>query len=173
LAASIFKEINEAYSVLSDKKKRKAYNENEYAYLKKNSATTAILAEHIYLQSLDLYKTILNADPFRLNTDALHYRVLQLLQPVHIKILQSGNDLATNNTLIKQVLFSCRFFTKHELEPVLQSLNELAKENDEGRWLIVRFLKQQRIAAWWDKYKIAVAIIITVALCAFLFMIIK
>ena len=173
LSESIFKEINEAYLVLSDKYKRSAYNRNEYAHLKKGDATTAILPEDIYMQSTQLYKSVLNADAFRLNIDALHYQILQLLQPIHVGILQSHNDSTINNALIKQVLFSCRFFTEQDLEPILERLNELNKDNKEGQLSIAHFLKQQRRSNWWNKYKIVIAIIITLLLCTILFVVIR
>ena len=173
LAESIFKEINEAYFVLSDKYKRSAYNRNEYAHLKKGDPITAILPEDIYMQSTQLYKSVLNADAFRLNTDALHYQVLQLLQPIHISILQSHNDSIINNALVKQVLFSCRFFAEQDLEPILDRLEELTKDNREGQLFIADFLKQQRRSNWWNKYKIVVAIMITLLLCIILFVAIR
>ena len=79
LAEAVFKEIAEAYDVLSDAKKREDYHYKRfYTYNYKYAAAQTATPQSILNDAIKLQKLIEKADPFRINRDALLFQLQQI-----------------------------------------------------------------------------------------------
>ena len=88
LAEAVFKEIAEAYDVLSDAKKREDYHYKRfYTYNYKHAAAQTATPQSILNDAIKLQKLIEKADPFRINRDALLFQLQQILSADNLSLL--------------------------------------------------------------------------------------
>jgi curved DNA-binding protein CbpA len=167
LAAAVFSEVAEAYKVLSNYETRRQYNYQRYYTAAQEYARPAESLDNLLFKSRQLQKKIAASDPFRFNRDALLYSIKQLL-PDDVEIL-----IKTDEGLLKQFLetitICCARLTSVQTRTVMDLFQPLYEQH---HWLLERFenlISRQRKKENWEKYKVVLAIIIALALCALIF----
>ena len=123
-AEQVFKEINEAYTVLSDESKRAVYHRK---YSGKFSATTKqdavpVTAQMIYDRLCIKDKNFKHADPYRMDKDVLEQRLGQLFSAYHLAVLKRENDLPINNAIIDKTLVLLGLLKIDQQKKVLEML---------------------------------------------------
>src|SRR5688572_6588816 len=87
-----FKEIHEAYKVLSDEKKRQEYNhsrfDRQYGFNKK-TPPTPVNASAVLKKSQELRKKVAQMDPHRMSTEGLYNQLQNLLSPYNLALLKA------------------------------------------------------------------------------------
>jgi len=170
LAEAFFKDITEAYSILSDTTKRedyhfKRFNTYNYSY----DSVPAITPKSILKDAIGLKTLLEKTDPYRINRDALLLQVEQVLSESNIRLLSDEKDIAVNEALVDALLPVCKPLKYSVAENIAVKLRELANEDYKIENSIATFLKLQKKRDYWERYKTLVAIIITILLCAIIY----
>jgi molecular chaperone DnaJ len=169
-----FKEILEAYHVLSDVKKRNDYNfqRNYNSYTSANTKKktyTETTPQTILNQTIDFRKKISVLDPDRMNKTALFQQIQHLLSHRNIQILQQNNDAKINKRMVEEILFCSRNLPFVHVEKICFQLAALAGTDNQLYHRIYNFSKDIRLKSYWNKYKIILAIIVSIILCLIMY----
>ena len=165
-----FKEIQEAYHVLSDPKKRQDYNyrRNNYSHSYSHARTkayTPATPQTILNQTIDFRKKVSVLDSDRMNKVALFQQIQLLLSNPNIQLLQQHNDTKLNKRVIEEILFCSRFLPFANVEQICFQLTALAGSDNYLYQKIYKFSKEMRLKSYWIRYKIVAAILMSLLLC--------
>ena len=166
-----FKEIKEAYEVLSDARQRQNYNSSrrEQSQTKKKNTYRQPNAQIILNQAIVFRKKITALDPERMNKRTLYHHLQHLLSIQNILILKHTNDQKLNKSFIDEVLTCAQFLLFPQVEKICIQLTELAGTDNEVYQKIYQFSKQSRLHTYWNKYKLLVAVIVALILCLLIY----
>ena len=168
IAEATFKAIAEAYQILSDPEKRREYNHKTFGTTKQ---PTAVTKESLAKSITKLQQAVISSDPFRTNTDALHFQLQQILTPDNIDILKKENDAYTNRQLIDQLLQCCKPLPFAYANETCGLLLQIARSDEVAVSSINSFLQSTHRSSQWDKYKTLVAVAAAIILCLIIFLI--
>ena len=166
-----FKEIKEAYEVLSDARQRQNYNSSrrEQSQTKKKNTYRQPNAQIILNQAIVFRKKITALDPERMNKRTLYHHLQHLLSIQNILILKHTNDQKLNKSFIDEILTCSQFLLFPQVEKICIQLTELAGTDNEVYQKIYQFSKQSRLHTYWNKYKLLVAVIVAFILCLLIY----
>ncbi|HLL43995.1 MAG TPA: J domain-containing protein [Segetibacter sp.] len=166
-----FKEIKEAYEVLSDARQRQNYNSSrrEQSQTKKKNTYRQPNAQIILNQAIVFRKKITALDPERMNKRTLYHHLQHLLSIQNILILKHTNDQKLNKSFIDEILTCSQFLLFPQVEKICIQLTELAGTDNEVYQKIYQFSKQSRLHTYWNKYKLLVAVIVALILCLLIY----
>lgn len=168
-----FKEVTEAYKVLSDLRQRQEYNiqVNFYNHSEKRKQPPPPTAAAILQQAIVFRKKIAVLDPERMNKRALYQRIQQLLGTQNMDILQLNNDNILNKKIIREILFCSRYLPFAQVEKICYQLTALAGTDNSIYKTIYDFSKDTKSREFWNKYKLIIALAITFFLCGLIYFI--
>lgn len=167
-----FKEIQEAYQILSDGRQRQDYNtrrENELQAQTKKPAPQ-ITPQTILNQTLDFRRKIAVLDPDRMNKLALYQQIQHLLSRNNIMLLKKYNDPRVNKRIIEEILFCSRYLPFPHVEKICFQLTALAGTDNALYHRIYTFSKEVRLRNYWNRYKVFAALIMGIILCLFIYL---
>lgn len=172
LAEQAFKEINEAYTVLSDERKRAVYHRKYtgsfYTGVKKDAVPAT--AQSIYEKLCALHKKFEHADPYRMDKDALMHQLEQLFSTYHLAVLKRENNLSLNNAIVDKTLALLGLLQAGQQKKILEMLND----TQHSRMIkIETFLKRQQQIYFWEKYKLLFVLIAAIAICLLMYFFIR
>jgi curved DNA-binding protein CbpA len=163
-----FREINEAYDILSNPKKRQDYNSRRgnhtygYARGKKYSPVTP---QTILAKTIELRKSVASLDADRMNKVALYQQIQSLLSDSNIQLLQQHKESTLNKHVIEELLFCARHLAFTNIEQICFQLTALAGTDNPMYQRIYSFSKEMRLKSYWNRYKLLAAILISLLLC--------
>lgn len=167
-----FREIQEAYQVLSDLKKRNDYNGlRSYHFEAEKKKPPQVSPQSILSQTIDFRRKIAVLDPDRMNKLALFQQIEHLLARQNIIILQQNNDQKLNRRIIEEILFCSRFLPFAHVERICFKLTAVAGTDNTMYHKIYNFSKEIRLRRTWDKYKVLAAVIFAFILCVAIYVI--
>lgn len=167
LSAARFVEIQEAYEILSDPKRREAYNYERWyvRYKGEGYDNRPLTPEELLAASSQLRDTVAGMNHFRLDYRSLSYSILKLLNQTNIGILLQYRNDATIHRIIHN-LVQCsdalplqQYFEIHDL------LIQLAGDDAAMHNLLHQNLRIKKQRSLWDRYKWVVVLLITALLC--------
>ena len=174
LAEAVFKEIAEAYDVLSDAKKREDYHYKRfYTYNYKYAAAQTATPQSIINDAIKLQKLVEKADPFRINRDALLFQLQQILSADNLSLLLEKKQAGINKAIVETILIVCKPLQYTYSEIIAEQLCILAIGNDNLEKKISEFLNNQRKKDTWRRYKVVAALLVAIILCLIIFLISK
>ena len=174
LAEAAFKEIVEAYDVLSDAKKREDYHYKRfYTYDYKYATAPIVTPQSILNDAIKLQKLVEKADPFRMNRDALLFQLQQILSADNLSLLLVEKQAGVNNAIVEAMLIVCKPLQYTYSEIIAEQLCILANGNDNLEKKIAEFLNNQRKKDTWRRYKVVAALLVAIILCIIIFLISK
>jgi len=169
LAEATFKEIAEAYDILSDTKRREAYHSRHfYTYDYKNPEPEPT-PQSILNDTLQLNKLVEKLNPFRLNQDALFFQLKHLLSEDNLLLLQHENRSSINTQILEALLRICTLLNCNFTEEIEDNLMFLANGDTYLENKVNDFLNQQRRKDKWSRYKTLLAIVVAIMLCLIIF----
>lgn len=167
IADAHFREIQEAYKILSDPKQREAYNYKRWylrstgqSYYKPALTPVAILEACNILQ-----KYVASMNVFHVSYDAVSAHIKELLTTNAIDILHHHNDQALSRAVIQKLLQSAKPLPRRYFLPVTELLLRVAGNDPQAQSMIEQALQQQLQRHSWDKYKWIVMVLITALIC--------
>ena len=167
LSEAHFKEVQEAYSVLSDSDKRAAYDDERWLSGMGTKAryTEPITPAWLVNICVQLNSSLATMDTHRMSQRALQSYILLILEDVHIAILQQYNDTSANHAVINEILKASKKLDVKYLDPIEERLQILAGKDDKMLQSIDDKMEERIRKARWEKLLPYFIIIITLALC--------
>ncbi len=168
-AAAQFLLINEAYGVLHDPTQRKKYDSIRFAGQVVNSTIATTPAE-IREMSEELTRRIKKNNPDRINRDKLVQDLEAVLSVYHIQLLENHPDSTQLSLIVTDCLFCLQYTDFKDCRILLEKLQNIKGLNTETGLRIQSFRKEYLKNYYWDRYKMLVVLVITVALCLLLYL---
>lgn len=170
-AADKFRAIKIAYDVLSNSKTRQAYH---YKYFYKDFKSQPIItAEIIAEQAKDLAAFAKVLDPYRINEEGLFDQIMALLTNYSLSLLKQSDSVELKKTIIVSLLYCSQLLTYDKTLTVSIVLLSLAGDEVPLVEKINQHIKLQKRLHFWDKYKLAIAILITIVLCVAMYFLVQ
>ncbi|WP_276481124.1 J domain-containing protein [Paraflavitalea pollutisoli] len=173
LSAAVFREIQEAWEVLSDPKQREEYNYKRWynrsigeAFVEQALTPDTILAESRKLRN---YVNTMNI--FQLDYDALSFHIRQLLSEANIGILHQAQQSATNRQIGESLLKASDPLPLRYLQPIVLLLTQLAGNDEQLIRQIDDAVKQRSRRENWEKYKWVLVLVITAVICWIMYLV--
>lgn len=172
IAAATFRTIVEAYEILSDPEKRRDYHHKRAYTYRYDYKDRAQATPHSILKTAQQLEAIVKqADPYRMNQEALVFQLQQVLTIEHIEMMHKADSPAMISALFNSVLKSStplHYNYLHALEPLMQ---QLAGDDGVLLQLLNNCITEKRKEETWNKYKTVMAIVLAVLLCLVIFFI--
>ncbi|MEO7530233.1 MAG: DnaJ domain-containing protein [Sediminibacterium sp.] len=170
VATEKFTQIQQAYYVLSDKKRRADYNYTRYLqnplYANKPRAYSA---EDILQLSTQLTKETALVNPFSIDRDLLFFQLQELLSETHVTILKNENDRLINRQVVTQIISSFRYLSLHDMGVIAIQLKKIAGSDTIAQKELQEGISETKQSYYWNRYKVLVAFAIAVLACAFIY----
>ena len=172
-AESYFKEIQEAYHILSDPERRSAYNQRRwYRHHTAPAAKEVETAALILKKAVKLSRYISTIDPAFLNRKALHqYIVHYLLGEKSMQLFRQANDPYMDQQMVSAILQASKALPYEKIKSIYERLQLLAGTNGETSNLILAFVKQKKLHSYWETYQQLVVVVVTGLLCWLIYLI--
>ena len=168
LSDTMFKEIQEAYRVLSDNKRRNEYDsgwkKENYSYIQRKQEEPLTL-QSILLETIAFRKKIFVLDPDRMNKLAVFQQIQNLLSKQNIKMLQTNPDAGINRKIVEEVLHCSRYLPFAYVKKICFQLASIAGTDNHLNQKINAFSKKARLHTFWNKYKVVAAMVIAILFC--------
>jgi len=174
VAEARFREIREAYEVLSDSRQREEYNYKRWynRSLGKDFQAPPLTPQAILRECERLYAYIQTISSSRVDYDALSYHIRNhLLSEGNTRLLQQFNDTAVNREIIRKIVRCCRSLPWRYIEPVAGLLRQVAGGDGNLLEETDGFVDTHRANKHWERYRVVLVIVVTVLLCGLIYLI--
>lgn len=172
LSEAIFKDVNEAYSVLSNPQKRAKFDRDRVATPSvtfTTKKTEAVNAKMLMQQAAALNKLLSVANPFTIDKDAVFFKISSILSAYNINLLLVENNAIYNANIIQQLLYCCKPLSLADTNLISVKLLQLARRDAKLVALIARFLEMKKWEDYWQRYKFFVVFILVFLMCLFIY----
>lgn len=170
-AEAAFKEIAEAYEILSNAKKREEYHERKFSSINYRFHQNGIISlESIFQEVRQLEVFVSNVDPFRINCDALYVSLQNLLTERKVLLIEKENSQAINEKFVDQLLFIADPLNYKMSNSVVKKLHPIITSYTLSLKTI-QFLKRKKSKENWDNFKPWIAVLLAFLLCILIFLV--
>jgi curved DNA-binding protein CbpA len=170
LSAAHFKEIHEAYHILSDPHRRSAYNQKTWFHKHGlNRQGQQLTSYVIFTKTNELKLFLQRLRPSEINKPALTHYIKHLLSERSIKILKQSSDYAMNREIVLTLLKATEPLTAVDTSAIATRLKSIADQ--ETMVMINKKLQEISVQLFWERYQFLIIIIITLLICLVIFLI--
>jgi len=170
-ATSHFREIQEAYSILSDEKKRRLYDEERYfSGLSKQKEPKLQGARWLLQQSDQLRKHMMKVDSFSMNHRALQEYVLLFLSDSHLALLEQDEHREISLQIAENLLSAVRNIDYVYLPTIQERMLLLVQGDPNLSTGIAELIQQRKNASTLQKLTPAIIVICTILLCILMYL---
>ena len=188
---ALFKEINEAYGVLSNEQKRDDYNRLRNAQAATSYANTTsarrttqstqsqtqntyrqkqvVTGKSILYYSNHLRNVIEKSNPFAINADSLLNRIESILSESNLNVLLYENKRLINSQILYEILISSKPLPADYFYRLTPRLHRLAGNDAIMRNAIIQATNQKKQDNYWQKYKFWWVLFITLIICILIY----
>lgn len=171
LAEVHFKAIKEAYEILSDKRKRDAYNYERHfrnASYPQKATQHQVTPAWILKEAVELAKKVKFTDPYRIDRDSLLFQIQYLLSSDNRLILkETPNDVAEQ--IIDEILIASKPLLPEDNNKIALLLVEIAGSNNAIISNIYKEINERKWNHRWQKNKLWVALLIALLMCLMIY----
>ena len=170
-----FKEINEAYRILSDSQKRTAYNasrtaRNQGQYQSQTKPPPPpVTIQSILIEARKMRTRIAASDPDRLNKPSVFRQVEGLLSRQNVKLLRDGHNEKVNTLFVECIFDITASFPYSMVSRIIHPLVQIAGTNNDLLLRIQAFDKKIKYNTIWNEYKLAFAFIAAFLFCILIY----
>lgn len=169
-AEEAFKEIAEAYDVLSDAAKRQQYHERKFSSVNYGSNKNgSISLETIFQEANQLEAFVAMADPFRINRKALFLSIENLLSPRKLLLLEKEKNSLLAEKFSEQILLVSKPLNYRMSKSVIEKLHPLFEGSTAFQQKTTQYLKLKKRKEDWDNFKPWIAMLLAFILCVLIF----
>jgi len=170
-AQAKFDEIKEAYETLTNPIRKDLYlqerwYEQSIGTKKKDITVTPV---NILKLVLELDRYISTLDSHRMNRQGLALYAEELLSATTIEKLIAFHEEDINRQIITTALSSLRSLPHDLIKNLIERLKRLAGNDERSVDKIDDYIRQQKKALLWNRYKIALVILLTAIICLLIF----
>jgi molecular chaperone DnaJ len=171
LAEAHFKEILEAYAILSDAESRAVYDEERWLSGAGSKARyrEAITPKWLLNVCRELNTSLAEMDTHRMNQAALRAYILLILSDAHLGLLQTHNETATNESIIRELLDATTLLEMRYTDDIAARLEVLAGDNGPIQMAISAHFKRKDEKSKQEQLLPWVILAVTLALCLFMY----
>lgn len=172
-AESRFKEVAEAYEVLSDPRRRSAYNQQRW-YGKSTRQTTDVspVTSHTILERCRaLNKYMFTLEAFHINQPALNRYLVHLLSATTLNILLTENNIGNNQQIIKELLQAASPLPYKSIENITGLLRKIAGIDGQVTAVLDNYLREKKLSYNLKRYTPAFALLIALILCLLIYLV--
>ena len=170
-ATAKFAEIQEAYAVLGDRKKRTEYNYSRYfqsAGLSQQPLAGS--TEDILGETFKLRNKVAGMDPFRIDRDQLYFDVSRILSDHNIHILAETSFTDIHKKIIHHLTESFQHLSFDHVKEVIGKLQKVHPEETLMQKELNEFLVHTRVQHYWNKYQSLIALMVAFIVCLFIYL---
>ncbi|NCI46076.1 J domain-containing protein [Sediminibacterium sp. WSJ-3] len=170
-AVKQFTEIQEAYAVLRDPVKRASYNCQRYrADPSHRKKTRPANTEEVLLMAGKFSDRARHIDPFRLDMDRLAFELTAILSPGNIALFDQPGKQAAQHLLLQHLQPALRLLPLPMVREILAPMQLLTAGNQLLAAEVNTLLKEIRWTYHWNRYKIWIALVITILFCMLIYL---
>lgn len=171
LATAKFAEIREAYSILSNRKKRAEYNYTRYSQsIDPDGPPLAGSPEDILQLSFLLQEKVARMDPFRIDRDRLFYEVSRILSDPNMDLLKKGTNTDMIRKIVLNITGSIHPLSLTNVKEIIEKLHKIAGADPLVNRELSQFLYHIKLQHNWNRYKFLIALFVAVLLCVFIYL---
>jgi len=165
-----FREIQEAYAVLSNEKLRRHYDEERYfSGLSAQKEPVKVDAAWLLKEIKKLSRHMKHVDSYRMNHKALHDHIMLLLDEGHIAVLQKEADFNTIRTVVLETIFCIKGLSYRYYSPITQRLRLIAGSYSSLHQLISQAENERRSQKTIERLFPVIILVIALMLCLFMY----
>lgn len=169
-AEARFREIREAYTILSNEEKRALYDYERWLSGRFTKNAAILTPEYLLQEVHKLNNHIKEIDVYRMNKELLHQYLMFLLSDEKIAIIQLKADPDTLTALVSAFIKATAVLPHYFVPGILQRLKEITKEYPRETEKITIILKKNSREAQWQKSLPWLALLIALLICAAMYL---
>jgi len=172
LSEAAFKEVQEAYAVLSNAAKRAGYDDERWlmGLGSKTQYKEAVNPGWLLKICCELNTSLDTMDTHRMSQKALKAYILLILSDAHLGILEQANDPIANETIINGIIKASQKLEVKYLYEIEQRLKIIAAGNNLMLQAIDEHMENRIRKARNEKLLPYLILLITLALCVFMYL---
>lgn len=167
-----YREIQEAYDILSDRAKRDQYN-REWLLHHPGVGIEAyeeVSPAAILKNCQQLQRQLKGMDPFRVNQRIILSQLNKILQPDNIGLLRFHNETPINRQIVELLLEVNAVLPKDSRARVVEQLREIASDDANLICLIGQEEKKVQRRRSWERYSPLLALLIAMIVCMLIYL---
>ncbi len=171
LSEAQFKEVNEAYNILSDSRKRAKYDDERWLSGMGNKTSYADAVTPAWLKNVcvELNTSLKAMDTYRMSQKTLQEYILLILADSNLGVLQQEQDGLTNKAIVAELLRATARLELRYLNEITERLMIIAGTDDQVIKAITDYDHARRNQEKKDKAYPYIIIAVTLALCVFMY----
>jgi len=170
-AEAKFREIQEAYEVLSNTGRREEYNYKRWysRSIKQDFKQEPLTADAVLASCERLSSYMRTVNILQVDYDGLSYHIRQLLNDKNIALVNqsTGKNLAAK--VIEQILPCAAPLPYKYIAPIVSLLLRVADNNALLVTQIAAFAAQHKQKSKWQKYRVPIVLAVTVLICILIY----
>ncbi len=171
-AAAWYHEIQEAYETLTDDDLRETYHQQRWLLKsqgRKFAESLPVTPSFILQQCVELSKQVRDMDHFRMSHASLQQQLLFVASDENMDALLSYNETTINYKVTRTIMSAMDPLEYSLLHGVLKQLQKLSLADKQISDLLENYQRKRKNEYLWEKYQGLVILIVTVALCLWIY----